>query len=412
MAKIEEKIPLKKGTSEFQLIGEAQITDFTFKMDQSSTKSDWVYNSLNLGVNCGNGNIVYSELMGGYGATRDNVLYVHGVKEDDNKKKQDDWGTQFTIDWDDRFDEEVLETIGEKCFIKVGLEKVINKDKKEVTYTKKFLSAYDAIAYVQEHLKAGMVINVKGEFKYSMYDGNVQMKKEIKSIFLSKVDDPAKYKASFTQTVLLDKDSIGKLDKQKAVYPINVKIVDYIKMWGDKEVKTNIPFNKIMELEVNKSDVEKTKKFLDSVLKVKKGITEITLEGDIVEGASTTTLTEDDLPDEIKELIEMGAYTLEDALATLVVRGDREKRLIIRRPAIKMVGNDENKKPTIMKTEEKYSEDDLIFDFMFETEEEDVEEIVAEVEDKKTTTKKVVVDTEDDDEVDVDEDEWMNALLD
>jgi len=367
MAKQEDKKQLKKGQSSFQLIGEAKITDFTFKMNETSQKSDWVWNQLNLGVDCGGGNVIYADLMGGYGSERDNVLYVHGKKENDNGKLVDDYTNQFTIAWEDRFDEDILETIGEQCFFTVGLE----KDNKGKTFAKKFLSAYDAIEYIEEHLESGMVINVKGSFKYSTYNDSVQTKKEIKSIFLSKVDDLSKYKATFTQTILLDKNSVGKLDKEKAIYPIYARVIDYVKEYNGKEVKQNITFNKTFELEVDKIKPENTKKFIDKVLKVKKDITEVTIEGDIVEGQSLVNITEADIPDDIMELIEMGAYTMEDAINKLAVGGSKEKKMVIRRPSIKMVGEEDNKKPVILKTEGQYKEEDLFFDFMIENEESD-----------------------------------------
>ena len=365
MAKKEDKKPLKKGQSLFQLIGEAKITDFTFKMDETTKKSDWVWNQLNLGVDCGDGNVVYADLMGGYGSERDNVLYVHGQKENDKGKMVDDYSNQYTIAWEDRFDEDILETIGDQCFITIGLE----KDDKDKTFPKKFLSAYDAIVYVQEHIKNGMVINVKGGYVYKTYQDSTQAVKEIKSIFLSKVDDPSKYKATFTQTILLDKDSVGKLDKEKAIYPIYAKVVDYIKEYNGKLVKQNITYDKMFELEVDKVKPENTKKFLDKVLKVKKDITEVTIEGDIIEGQSLVSITEADIPADIMELIDMGAYTMEDAINKLAVGGSKEKKMVIRRPAIKMVGEDDNKKPVILKTEGQYRDEDLLFDFMIKKEE-------------------------------------------
>ncbi len=389
MAKQEEKKPLKKGQSSFQLIGEAKITDFTYKMNETSQKSDWVWNQLNLGVDCGGGNVIYADLMGGYGSERDNVLYVHGKKENDNGKLVDDFSNQFTIAWEDRFDDDILETIGEQCFFTVGLE----KDNKGKTFTKKFLSAYDAIEYIEEHLESGTVINVKGNFKYSIYNDLVQTKKEIKSIFLSKVDDSSKYKATFIQTVLLDKDSVGKLDKEKAIYPIYARVVDYVKEYNGKEVKQNIPFNKTFELEVDKTKPENTKKFIDKVLKVKKNITEVTIEGDIVEGQSLVNITEADIPDDIMELIEMGAYTMEDAINKLAVGGRKEKKMIIRRPSIKMVGEEDNKKPVILKTEGQYKEEDLFFDFMIEDEESND-----------------IKNSEDNNEEDPEDTSWMDAL--
>jgi hypothetical protein len=398
MAKKEEvKKVLKKGLSQFQLIGEAKINDFTFKIDSESKSSDWIKNQLNLGLDCGNGNVVYSELSGGYGSKRDNVIRVHGHKLNEKNQKIDDYENKFTIAWEDRLDEDILETIGDSCFLTIGVEKYIDKNKQEKTFSKKFLSAYDAIPYIQEHLQTGMVVNVKGDLKYSMYNDNVQVKKEIKSIFLSKVDDKSKYKATFTQSILINKDSKGKLDKEKAVYPIYARVIDYTKFYGEKEVKQMIPFAKTFELEVDKIKPENTKKILDKIFAVKKKINEITFEGDLVEGQAMVTITEDDLPDDIKELIDMGVYTLEDAVGKLAIGGSKEKRMILRRPVIKMVGDDENKSAVVMKEENKYSEEDLIFDFMFENDDAD--------DDDNDSDADSVVDSDDSDD-----DSWLAAL--
>lgn len=410
MAKKNEKKQLKKGQSSFVLIGEAKINDFTYKMDESSEKSDWVWNQLNLGVDCGNGNVVYAEMMGGYGAERDNVIYVHGTKKNENDKTVDDFDNRFTIAWEDRFDEDVLETIGEKCFITVGLE----KDKKDKVFGKKFLSAYDAIEYIKDNLESGSVINVKGNLKFSSYEGNVSVKKEITSIFLSKIEDKKDYKAVFTQTILVDKDCIGKLDKEKAVYPITCRVVDYAKEFKGKEIKQNIPFTKVFELEVDKTKPENTKKFLDKCFKVKKDITEITIEGDIIEGQSLVNVNIEDIPDDIRELIDMGAYTEEEALAKCVVGSSREKRLVIRRPVIKMVGEGDDKKPVIMITEGQYVEDDLVFDFMFDNDDDDGEVEDAKKESKvtnKTSAKNTKAKAKDDDDEDEEDDtSWLSAL--
>lgn len=369
MAKTNSKKKLdKKGwVSSFNLIGEAKVNDYTYKIDEKSEKSDWVYNVLNLGVDCGDTGTVYCELMGGYGSERDNVLYVHGIREEDGKKPQDDFENKFTIDWDDRTDESILESIGDMCFITVGLE----KDKKGNTFPKKFLSAYDAIEYVKEHLETGMVINVKGNLKYSKYQDNIQIKKEVTSIFLSKADDKSKYVAKFTQTMLLKKDSVGKPDKDKGIIPIYATVLDYTKMWGDKEVKCFVPFNKTFEYEIDLTNGELVEKAIAKVFKVKKGCTEITFEGDLVESGALITTTEDDIPDDIKDLIEIGAYTLEEALTKCTENTGKEKRMIIRKPVIKMVGDEGSKLPVIQKFENKYSEEDLLLDFMFEQDDEE-----------------------------------------
>lgn len=367
MAKLEKKKLEKKGwVSNFMLIGEAKVNQYTYKTDERSEKSDWVYNVLNLGIDCGEKfGTVYAEMMGGYGSDRDNIVYVHGKKEDGT----DDFTNKFTIDWDDREDEKVLEELGDLCFLTVGLE----RDKKENVFYKKFLSQYDAIKYIQDNLVDGMVVNVKGNLKYSVYNGAVNVRKEITSIVLSKVDDKSKYAARFTQSMLLTKDSVDKPNKDKGVIPIVAKILEYTKEYNGKEVKQFIPINKTFEYEVDLSNRELVEKVVAKVFKVKKGVTEITFEGEFVEGGAVVTATEDDIPDDIKELIEIGAYTLDEALAKCTVGGSKEKRMLLRKPVIKMVGDDNNKIPQIQKFEQKYSEDDLVLDFMIEEEAEEEE---------------------------------------
>lgn len=367
MAKKKEKTALKKGEARFQIIGEAKINDYTYKIDEIAESSDWVFNVLNLGIDCNEYGTVYAEMMGGYGSERDNVIYVHGKDEDG----RDDYSNCFQVDWDDRFDEDILESVGNNCFITIGLE----KDKKNKTFAKRFLSAYDAILYVQEHLTADTVVNVKGELKYSMYNGTVQTRKEIKSIYLSNKDDKKDYSATFSQTILLDRDSIGTPDKDKGVIPVHGYVVDYVSKYNGNSIKRNVPFAKTFELEViteNRTS-EQTKLFVGKYLKVKKGVDEITFVGDLVEKGATVTATEDDIPDDIKELIKMGIYTLEEALAKCSVSGARERRMVITQIAIKMVGDDEKKTPVVQQEKAKYEEEDLIFVFPGEDDEEDSE---------------------------------------
>ena len=72
-------IQKKDYVSSFTLIGRPVLTDFTFKIDQRSEKSAWVYNSMNLGIDCGEKHgVVYADMMGGYSEERENVIYVHG----------------------------------------------------------------------------------------------------------------------------------------------------------------------------------------------------------------------------------------------------------------------------------------------------------------------------------------------
>lgn len=371
MAKQKERKVLDKSnwTQSFNLIGEvASINEYTFNIDKKSEKSDWVYNSLNLNVDCGSvSGKVNCELMGGYGSERNNnVVYVHG-KDEDGK---DDFKNQYKIDWEDRFDESILEDIGDLCFLTVGLE----KDSKDKTFYKKFLTPYDAIAYIHEYLKEGMVVNVKGQIKYSVYNGSLQTKKEINSIVLSSKTSE-EYRASFTQTMLLDRDSVTKdsLDKDKGVIRVDAYILEKFKEYNGWDLTEDgknkgglfVPLRKTFEYEINKDRPDLTDKVSKKFFDVKKGtVTQATFEGLFVESGSVVTITEEMLRQdprysEIVELIDLEVYTLEEGLAKCTVNGAKERRMIIRKPSVKMVGEEDNKMPEIQRIEEKYSEEDI-----------------------------------------------------
>ena len=358
MAKSTERKALKKGKAAFTLIGKAKVTDKTFNLD-NTYDSGWTDNQMYLGVDCGNGNMVYGEMRGGFFPDDDNIL--RGFSKDD----RDDSGKskQVEIAWEDRFNEDLLDTIADTSFITVGVE----KDVKGKTVYKKFLSAYDAVEYLNEHLEDGMIVNVKGNIGYSEYEENVSVKKEITSIVLSKVEDEADFKATFTQTILLDSNSIGKKDEEKNTITLSAYVVDYVgnpKINGKKvAIKKNVTYPKQFEIAINENP-EITAKMLQRFFKVKKKNTlnVLTVVGELIEGAAIVNVTEDDIPDDIKELIEMGLYSEEEAKAKCAVGGNnRERRMVIIKPDITYVGQDDDRKPTVAFEEAKYEDSDLYF---------------------------------------------------
>ena len=143
----------------------------------------------------------------------------------------------------------------------------------------------------------------------------------------------------------------------------------------NKEVRCNIPYDKAFEYELDLTKPEISQKVIEKLFKVKRGVTEITFEGDLIEGGAVVTATEDDIPDDVKTLIEIGVFTLEEALQKCTVNSGKEKRMVIRKPLIKNVeGKDGAKTPVLQKFEQKYDEDDLTLDFMYEEESEDAVE--------------------------------------
>lgn len=359
MAKIKERKALKKGKASFNLIGRVKVTDKTFNLD-NNYDSGWTDNSMYVGVDCGNGNTVYAEMRSGFYSDPDKESIIRAYSKDE----KDDAGKSKSVEiaWEDRLDESLYDSISDSSFLTVGVE----KDVKDKTVYKKFLTAYDAVEYLSEHLEDGMIVNVKGTIGYNEYEGNVSTKKEITSIVLSKIDDEADFKATFSQTILVDSKSIGKKNDDKGTMELAAYVVDYVgkpKIDGEKiEVKKNVTYHKTFEVAINENP-EITAKMLQRFFKPKKGkITEITVTGNLVEGGSTVNITEDDIPDDIKELIEMGLYSEEEAEKKIAVgNGNRERRMIIVKPDIIYVGTGDDRKPTVAFEDGKYDEDDLYF---------------------------------------------------
>lgn len=358
MAREKERKALKKGKASFNLIGRVKVTDKTFNLD-NSYDSGWTDNSMYVGVDCGGSNVIYAEMRSGFFPDKDNVIRAYSKDEKDDAGKS----KSVEIAWEDRLDESLYDSISESSFLTVGVE----KDIKEKTVYKKFLTAYDAVDYLNEHLEDGMIVNVKGTLGYSEYEENVSIKKDITSIVLSKVEDEKDFKATFSQTILVDSKSIGRKNEEKNTIELAAYVVDYVgkpKIDGEKiEVKKNVTFPKLFEVAINENP-EITAKMLQKFFKPKKGkVTEITVIGNLVEGGSTVAITEDDIPDDIKELIEMGLYSAEEAEKKIAVgnNGNREKRMIVLKPDITYVGKDENRKPTVAFEDAKYDEDDLYF---------------------------------------------------
>lgn len=409
MAKVKEKKALdKKGwIQSFTLVGKAALGKFTFNIDAHSEKSDYIYSRMLLNVDCGEKyGLVQSQLMGGYSISNPYPIYVHGKKIDEKTGREvDDFDNPYTIDWEDRLDESILEDVGNLCFIRIGIER--DKDGKVVE--KRFLTDYDAINYLSDTLKDGTEIKVKGQLKYSIYNDAIQVTKQINSIFLkTDKDTPI---AMFIQTMLLNKDSVGKLDKDKMIYPIVGMILEKFKEYNGNDLTDNgsvkggkfVPLRKVFDYEVDPDNKEKADLVISKVFKVKKNITMLTCEGIFVEGGATVQATEADIPADIKELIDLGAYSMEEALAKCSENKGTERRMILKRPFIRMVGEEGNKTLQIQKFEDKYSDEDLMLDYLIKHEEPEEDEDEVPFEEEKPEKKEPTDD--------LDDDSWMDSIV-
>lgn len=341
---------------------------YTFQIDEESSKSDWVYCSTSLGINCGEEcGYVYANAMGGYGKDRENKIFVHG--KDENGR--DDFKNQFTVDWDDRDDQSILDTIGNQCFYRAGLK----KDSEGKTVTEYFLSAYDFIKYLKQNLEEGMKVSVNGNLKYQFRNGNVQVQKEIRSVYLADyVESQNDYEATFRQTILFDKDclDIKDYDVDKGVLNIPGYCVDYLRDYNGKEVKSNYPFKVNFEYKIN-NKAENFAKVVNMLFKVKKGVDEIVFNGKLIEGGAVVQATYDDLDDDIKTMVDVGIIPLEEAVSKCSVSSSRERRMVLTTPNIRAKTQEDGTTVNTLEIERnKYEEEDL--EFVLPSEDEETEE--------------------------------------
>ena len=136
--------------------------------------------------------------------------------------------------------------------------------------------------------------------------------------------------------------------------------------------------------------VDKVKQMLFSV---RREVTQITFNGKFVESGATVKTTIDDLDDDIKDMIEAGIYSLEDALEDASQNGGVDRRMILTKPLLNKASAEEKTKATIKKIEKAYKEQEMYYPcFDTSDEEENTNEVVAET-------------VEDDDNLD-----WLNEV--
>lgn len=356
---------LKRKNSNFELIGHYKKSERypAFEIDKES-ESGYRFNTMNLLLDCGekHGRIA-SQLIGGYNPKNDrNVLYVHG-KDANNRA---DYNNQFQVMWDDRFDDRILEDVANDCFMRVRIE----KDTKNNYVVKRFLSEYDLIEYLNENLPNECDLSIRGNIKYDLYNGATTRKlvPTYIGIYESRNEEPVKYKAEFTQTILIDKNSVSKnvkeyFDKDKGTILVDGYVVDYIYKLNGNLIKKNIALPYHFEfLCPNPDNSALVKKMRDFCFGVKKGVSEITYKGEFIESGATVQATEDDLTDDIKTLIECGMFSKEEALAMCATGGNRERRMVLTKANIRYRENEDGREMIPYRIDEVYEEDDLIYE--------------------------------------------------
>lgn len=365
-----KKSILKKKKSQWFMTGVAKVnSEYTFSIDVISGNTGFKYNKINLGIEISKGHTIYVDGMGGYypgnkdkdGNPKQNLIYVND---------KDDFANRFEVDFEDRFNKKILESVNGMNFIKVGLEKTADGK----VHIERFLSKYDAIEYIEEHLEDGMVVNVTGKFQYRLYQGELQIVKELQGIYLSD-KAPEDYKATFTQTILVDKESIDKDNVEDDLVPIYAMVPEYIKDYDGKLIKEILAFPVTFYFDLKEYDAKTSGKIMKKFLTAKKGVTEITVEGEMRSSVEVTEISDEDIPEDMKQLIEMGIYTKEQILGKLTIKGSGVQKMVIIKPFVQKVKDGEEVSLKLLHFPDKYKESEVLNVYSFASvEEKDDEE--------------------------------------
>ncbi|MDY7043613.1 hypothetical protein RVS70_05280 [Virgibacillus sp. M23] len=358
----QEKQKLQKGKSMVSITGKLKLNENSFSGEKTSDRTGYVYSRVNIGIETEEGNVIYAEMMGGYSPSNP---IIYAMNKEDN--------SQLQVNFADRLNETIVDSVSDFRLHKVGLER--GEDGRPIY--KKYLSPMDVHDVLKEKLVDGMDITVRGSFAFSEYNGETQRKLEIQNIhvpYLKKDKEsgeflPVQYKTNFVQTILLDDKSFKKVtkkDKDAGEVVIPAMAVDYVSKKDGKPFKKNVPFPLAITVKLgeDEKELEKTEKILNALFKVKKGtIRELGIEGYIIEGYDKAEVKDEDieLSDEIKELIDMGLYSAEEAKKKMQVRGNKVRKLVFTRPFLQKKESEDGTSDLKIDIRDNYlSADDLI----------------------------------------------------
>ena len=339
----------KKGIKSFSLTGRLRLTDNTFTIDKQKEGSNYVYSSANLSLDCGHGN-VFCNLIGGHFVSGKNVLYAVGTEEV-NGRKRTEYSKQIVVPYEDRFNEDILKDISPESLTIIAVE----NDTNNKLISKSFLSKEDAVKYLQATLTDGMVLNVLGEIVFRVdNNGETLFNFNIKRIYLNTHENPI-LKANFTMSVITEKDgydSTRPIDENGFV-EMDCFVAEYMKEYkGNTKSVVPLPFRFYIDTKAN----ENWKKIIGEFFRpADKYLAETTIEGSIMSVGNTQTVGIEDVPDDIKKLVELGIISKDELASVGANNNSLVQMLVFNRPRIAI----QDGKMSVMCNKEKYSHNEL-----------------------------------------------------
>lgn len=318
---------LKQGFKKLIVVGETKVNDKTFNLQQTSTKNlDYIYNSMGLYVKVGNEDTKVSM----FGGIQDKI-YVHGVKQKDGKTIED-WDDKFAIDWADRNNIDIKQKVGSSCFIRIKIQ----KDESGKLIEKTFLTEYDAIEYLSEHLKDGMRVYIGGKLGLNpKVNEETFINKNVGTIYLQETSND-KYKpyARCKLTYLITKESIdsvkisevknniSKGSKDNVLIPVKGYVASYVGKVDGQEIKKVLAVP--LTININATKTTLFEKMISLWFRPQKdNVIALDLECNFITEGSLVEVESLDLSEDIKMAIEMGMFSKDDIAYKAVGNNNR-----------------------------------------------------------------------------------------
>ena len=291
----------------FRFTGECVINGEETKnpyVRTGKTKGGNNYETFSCGLKAAKNNTAWLELFG---------------MESDEIHTMDSDNSKIDVDWEDRFDEDVVSKVANYK------KNVINLDER-----KEFISPYDAVQFLVKNVDEvkGQRITVTGQVNKNVYNGKISDRFQIQNVYLASEDDKNQFRC--TDTFYFDKNSFDTADwkDEKKLY-INGWVSSYI---AEEKKNMYVPQTIIFDCSKIDFDNEKHRKLVEFKLKmigcsltddnkIKVGVGKSVYSMSVVlsynNGAVAEELTEADLTDAQKEAVELGIKTMADFASTV-----------------------------------------------------------------------------------------------
>jgi hypothetical protein len=322
---VEAENSLKVTYGQFDVTGTITLNDKSFGLDKhGKANPNYTYSQIDIQMKNEDGDTFFLNAMDGFDSQKGKTLYA-----------RDKDGNNIKISFADRKNQTIIEQIDNRSFVSVALTK---EEPDESGFRRwkyeNFLALYDAIAYLQPRLETGMKLRVTGQTRYNTYNGDTQKNFSINNIYLLDETDTYKSGFIFRQNVILKHDDVDLSEwEENNVAKVNAHIL--IKSHQKFEM---LPLELSVRADPDKKDTYK--RVIDKFLTVDEDkVRRINIEGKYHRGFVASQVTEEDLPDEAKELIEDGLYSQDEVLKMYANRENVDE-MIITRPVIYKGRND------------------------------------------------------------------------